>query len=319
MAGCGVSRKCTLSKLRGDALCAFSFGGWSPGGGPGGPDLQPGHGGSTNLLSGSWVFYSGNAGNASSALLNPGKAVLTVDATTTQVLTANKAACALLGVMSTHVHSKKLCDFLVMNKGQYALTEGELGSAGEVVVIAGKVMDLVGSDGEVVPVSVWVRKLMSDSEPRCLVVMEPVQRTTTVVTFDAEKGQILTADKGLAVLCGYSEGSDLEGMLITDIIPSLVLPTAEESVLKTQRKQQATGRTRDGSSFPLSILLEPLSEKEGGSPAVYRGVVWVFANISGMITVLPDGSIHSCNTNFSLMLFGYSQTQLQGKVRFLLP
>lgn len=48
-------------------------------------------------------------------------------------------------------------------------------------------MDLVGSDGEVVPVSVWVRKLMSDSEPRCLVVMEPVQRTTTVVTFDAEK------------------------------------------------------------------------------------------------------------------------------------
>lgn len=142
MAGCGVSRKCTLSKLRGDALCAFSFGGWSPGGGPGGPDLQPGHGGSTNLLSGSWVFYSGNAGNASSALLNPGKAVLTVDATTTQVLTANKAACALLGVMSTHVHSKKLCDFLVMNKGQYALTEGELGSAGEVVVIAGKVVSV---------------------------------------------------------------------------------------------------------------------------------------------------------------------------------
>lgn len=89
--------------------------------------------------------------------------------------------------------------------------------------------------------------------------------------------------------------------------------------MQTQRKQQATGRTRDGSSFPLSILLEPLSEKEGGSPAVYRGVVWVFANISGMITVLPDGSIHSCNTNFSLMLFGYSQTQLQGKVRFLLP
>ncbi|EEC14587.1 serine/threonine protein kinase, putative [Ixodes scapularis] len=45
----------------------------------------------------------------------------------------------------------------------------------------------------------------------------------------------------------------------------------------------------------------------------YRGVVWVFANISGMITVLPDGCIHSCNTNFSLMLFGYSQSQLQGK------
>ncbi|CAN7947548.1 unnamed protein product [Ixodes pacificus] len=89
--------------------------------------------------------------------------------------------------------------------------------------------------------------------------------------------------------------------------------------MQTVRKQQATGRTRDGGSFPLSILLEPLSDGVEGrgppspSPTAYRGVVWVFANISGMITVLPDGCIHSCNTNFSLMLFGYSQSQLQGK------
>lgn len=312
-------RKCTLSKLRGDALCAFSYGGWCPPGSGQVPELLPGHGGSTNLLSGSWVFYSGSASGSPAALLSPGKAVLTVDASSTQILTANKAACALLGVMSTQVSSKRLSDFLVMKKGQYALAEADVDEAGEVVVIAGKVMDLIASDGEVVPVSVWVRRLDSDSEPRCLVVMEPVQRTTAVVTFDAAKGQILTADKSLAVLCGYSEGSDLEGTPITDIIPSLVLPPIEDGVLKAVRKQQATGRTRDGSSFPLSILLEPLSDVEEGqggsahSPVVYRGVLWVFANISGMITVLPDGCIHSCNTNFSLMLFGYSQSQLQGK------
>ncbi|CAN8027257.1 unnamed protein product [Ixodes persulcatus] len=311
-------RKCTLSKLRGDALCAFSYGG-PPCSGQG-PELQPGHGGSTNLLSGSWVFYSaGGASCPPASLLSPGKAVLTVDASSTQILTANKAACALLGVMGTQVGSKRLCDFLVMKKGQYALADADVDKAGEVVVIAGKVMDLIDSDGEVVPVSVWVRKLDSDSEPRCLVVMEPVQRTTAAVTFDAARGQILTADKSLAVLCGYSEGSDLEGTPITDIIPSLVLPPAEDGVLKTVRKQQATGRTRDGGSFPLSILLEPLSDGVEGrgppspSPTAYRGVVWVFANISGMITVLPDGCIHSCNTNFSLMLFGYSQSQLQGK------
>ncbi|CAN7998919.1 unnamed protein product, partial [Ixodes hexagonus] len=309
-------RKCTLSKLRGDALCAFSYGGWCPTSSGQGPELQPGHGGSTNLLSGSWVFYSGGGvGSAScppAALLSPGKAVLTVDASSTQILTANKAACALLGVMSTQVSTKRLCDYLVMKKGQYALADADVDQAGEVVVISGKVMDLIDSDGEVVPVSVWVRKLGSDSEPRCLVVMEPVQRTTAVVTFDVAKGQILTADKSLAVLCGYSEGSELEGTPITDIIPSLVLPPAEDGVLKTVRKQQATGRTRDGASFPLSILLEPLSDNVEG-PTVYRGIVWVFANISGMITVLPDGCIHSCNTNFSLMLFGYTQSQLQGK------
>lgn len=336
--GAQQQRRCSLSKLRGSALCAFSFGGWGSGGGGVAPDLQPSHGGSTNLLSGSWVFYSGGGGGLSSSsappasLLQPGKAIVTIDAATTQILTANKAACALLGVPSTQVGSRRLSDFLAMKKGQYALTEADVDAAGEVVVIAGKVMDLIDSDGEVVPVSVWVRKLDSDSEPRCLVVMEPVQRTTAVVTFDSARGQILSADKGLAILCGYSEGAELEGTLITDIIPSLVLPTCQDGVVKTVRKQQATGRTRDGSSFPLSILLEPVSSSEddrvepedchdpsgggdGGleTAGVYRGVVWVFANISGMITVLPDGSIHSCNTNFSLMLFGYTQNQLQGK------
>ncbi|KAL1431290.1 hypothetical protein MTO96_014312 [Rhipicephalus appendiculatus] len=324
-------RRCSLSKLRGTALCAFSFGNWGSGSGAGGvlgpPELQPSHGGSTNLLSGSWVFYSGGASSSPVAsLLQPGKAVVTVDASTTQILTANKAACALLGVLSTQVSNRRLSEFLAMKKGQYALTEADVDAAGEVVVIAGKVMDLIDNDGKVVPVSVWVRKLESDSEPRCLVVMEPVQRTTA--------GQILTADKSLAALCGYSDGAELEGTLITDIIPSLVLPTCEDGVVKLVRKQQATGRTRDGSTFPLSILLDPVSSDDQGdssvcnsqagttaadsSPvapvaSVYRGVVWVFANISGMITVLPDGSIHSCNTNFSLMLFGYTQNQLQGK------
>lgn len=332
-------RRCSLSKLRGTALCAFSFGSWGSGSGAGGvsgpPELQPSHGGSTNLLSGSWVFYSGGAPSSPVAsLLQPGKAVVTVDASTTQILTANKAACALLGVLSTQVSSRRLSEFLAMKKGQYALTEADVDAAGEVVVIAGKVMDLIDSDGKVVPVSVWVRKLESDSEPRCLVVMEPVQRTTAVVTFDSAKGQILTADKSLAALCGYSDGAELEGTLITDIIPSLLLPTCEDGVVKLVRKQQATGRTRDGSTFPLSILLEPVSSDDQGDSSIcnsqagttaadsspvapvaslYRGVVWVFANISGMITVLPDGSIHSCNTNFSLMLFGYTQNQLQGK------
>ena len=48
---------------------------------------------------------------------------------------------------------------------------------------------------------------------------------------------------------------------------------------------------------------------------LYNATVWVFANISGMITLLPDGTIHSINHNFALMLFGYSEEDLVGKVR----
>ena len=47
---------------------------------------------------------------------------------------------------------------------------------------------------------------------------------------------------------------------------------------------------------------------------VYMGLIWVFANISGMITFLPDGAITSINNNFALMLFGYSAEELIGKV-----
>ena len=59
-----------------------------------------------------------------------------------------------------------------------------------------------------------------------------------------------------------------------------------------------------------------VTESEAGV-TVYRGVVWVFANISGLVTFLPDGTLHSINENFALVLFGYSQDQLVGKVRFI--
>ena len=59
-----------------------------------------------------------------------------------------------------------------------------------------------------------------------------------------------------------------------------------------------------------------VTESEAGV-TVYRGVVWVFANISGLVTFLPDGTLHSINENFALVLFGYSQDQLVGKVRVI--
>jgi hypothetical protein len=146
------------------------------------------------------------------------------------------------------------------------------------------------------------------------------------------------------------------------------------------KKQRATGKTKMGNTFPLSVLVQPL-EKSGVAPTVdrlssqaakksfsrvedasiaatagtpnreanfslmtngeklrmkflkhnaficspmlffaasekdlFRGVVWVFANISGLITVLPDGTIHSINDNFALLLFGYRKEELLGCV-----
>ena len=94
---------------------------------------------------------------------------------------------------------------------------------------------------------------------------------------------------------------------------------------KHVKKQRATGRTKDGATFPLSITLKPKYGKDlkkldrdkhfADDQLFYKGMVWVFANISGLVTFTADGIIHSCNHNFSLMLFGYHENELVGKVQ----
>ena len=50
------------------------------------------------------------------------------------------------------------------------------------------------------------------------------------------------------------------------------------------------------------------------SKFLYKGILWIFANVSGLISVTPDGEVHSCNDNFALTLFGFSEKELVGEV-----
>lgn len=47
-------------------------------------------------------------------------------------------------------------------------------------------VDAVDSNGLILPVSMWVKKLEILKEPRCLCVMEPVERTVATVKFNTE-------------------------------------------------------------------------------------------------------------------------------------
>lgn len=53
-------------------------------------------------------------------------------------------------------------------------------------------MDAVDKNGLVLPVSLWIKRLERDGEPRCLVVMEPVERTVATVRFDANVSTLRT-------------------------------------------------------------------------------------------------------------------------------
>lgn len=86
------------------------------------------------------------------------------------------------------------------------------------------------------------------------------------------------------------------------------------------RKQKATGRTKYGSSFPLCLRLS--EELDGGSGdadssvavVTYSVVLWVFSNMSGLLVLNPDGTVEQCNHHFTHIMFGYTQSQLVGKV-----
>ena len=49
-------------------------------------------------------------------------------------------------------------------------------------------------------------------------------------------------------------------------------------------------------------------------PQYVDAKVIVYAALSGMVSFLPDGTIHGCNHHFSLMLTGYSQEELLKRV-----
>ncbi|XP_052234562.1 uncharacterized protein LOC127847053 isoform X3 [Dreissena polymorpha] len=372
----------------------------------------------------SWSFYGKMCGegaaNCPTSVRNPNKALCTIDAKTSEILIANEMACELFAYEESELIGMKLKDLVRLKpRDQSTIMESHLEPTGDVVNICGKVVESVDKNGLVLPVSIWVKRLEVSPEPRCLVAMEPVERTIATVHFSAE-GMIMSCDEQLAYLHGYDSDRDLAGAHIHDLIPALKLPPADGGLTKEVRKQRATGRTKDGSSFPLSIAidiakdnddidesLEPaenfsklqhespdsceassmvftrarvnespavdrrsgggtesqvVDRKSGGGdygspvvdrhswgvaygssvvdrrsvggtnevPAVgmqgkgkaivYRGVVWVFANISGLVTFLPDGTVHNINDNLSLLLFGYRSGEVIGKnISLLIP
>ncbi|XP_032336624.1 PAS domain-containing serine/threonine-protein kinase isoform X6 [Camelus ferus] len=258
---------------------------------------------------------------------NPNKAVFTVDAKTTEILVANDKACRLLGYSSHDLIGQKLTRFFLKPDSDVveALSEEHVEADGRAAVVFGTVVDIVSRGGEKVPVSVWMKRVRQEHSLCCVVVLEPVERVSAWVAFQSD-GTVTSCDNPFAHLLGYASGEEVVGQLITDLIPSVQLPAPSEHIPKNLKIQRSVGRARDGTTFPLSLKLksEPSSEDTDDSTAApaggYSASVWVFSTISGLITLLPDGTIYGINRSFALTLFGYGEAALLGKnITFLIP
>ncbi|XP_032493028.1 PAS domain-containing serine/threonine-protein kinase isoform X1 [Phocoena sinus] len=258
---------------------------------------------------------------------NPSKAVFTVDAKTTEILVASDRACRLLGYSSHDLIGQKLTQFFLKPDSDVAraLSEEHVEADGHAAVVFGTVVDIVSRSGEQVPVSVWMQRVKQEHSLCCVVVLEPVERVSAWVAFQSN-GTVASCDGLFAHLHGFTSGEEVVGQCITDLIPSLQLPPPGEHIPKNLRIQRSVGRAKDGTTFPLSLKLnsEPGSEEAADGEAApdwgYSASIWVFSSISGLITLLPDGTIYGINHSFALMLFGYGKDELLGKnITFLIP
>ncbi|GAA6234788.1 PAS domain-containing serine/threonine-protein kinase [Lates japonicus] len=127
-----------------------------------------------------------------------------------------------------------------------------------------------------------------------------------------------------AVLCGKPQHQN-NGTSCTCPADSLERSDAQDkqpcshltsSVCKTEasHSEQPHGREQSSEVKVDSSATSPSSALE------YFGTVWVFAPLSGLLLLHPDGSISSIHNHLALSLFGYSKDELLGKsITFLMP
>ncbi|XP_065063667.1 PAS domain-containing serine/threonine-protein kinase-like [Rhopilema esculentum] len=311
-----------------ESLHSFSF---APGFSRGSfaPSPSPGLNSSLNT---SWQFFNFVGGAEVGTVFptttrNPNKAIITIDGRTSKILVANEIAGKLFGYLNDELCGMKMSKLFTMKDGfkQDALLEQHIDVDGNIVMVSGKVVEAVDCDGCIIPVSLWMKMVHSDGDPRCVAIIEPVQRAVGSFLFNAE-GTIVDCDSQFALLHGFSSPEEVVGESILNLIPAFMLPIPGHELARSLKKQRATGKTKDNTRFPVSIQISEYDKESHDlylrrghpddiqfSKFLYKGIVWVFSNISGLISVSPSGRIHSCNGNFSMMLFGYSEQELVGK------
>lgn len=129
------------------------------------------------------------------AVNNPYKALIVVNGRTSEILTVNNVGNELFGCTSeVELIGKKLTDLLDLEESgtsdetetaprktniklEILMEADRLDKQGNIVLCSGKIFDAIINNGQCrLPISVYIVKLTDEAEPKCLCVMEPIQR-----------------------------------------------------------------------------------------------------------------------------------------------
>lgn len=251
--------------------------------------------------------------------INPNKAVFTIDSKNSNILIVNNKACQLLNYRPSELCEMKFSSLLTNKTNKCyasALSECQFSSEGSMVVLSGKVIEMITKNGSKVAVSLWVRQI--DADGRCLAVAEPVERRIAQIVVDKE-GKIKSIDNEALVLFQLDSADELLETDIKHLIPAIQLPSPDRITHKTMFKQKATGKTKDNLSFPLCLMITAQSDESASqetpddfvpSTNSYGITVCVFQNISGLFVINESGLIEMCNHHFAMLMFGFTQTKI---------
>uniref|UniRef100_H2ZHI9 PAS domain-containing protein n=1 Tax=Ciona savignyi TaxID=51511 RepID=H2ZHI9_CIOSA len=227
------------------------------------------------------------------------KAVITIDADTSRILTANSNACSMFGYTSglSNVKLTSLFNKPHSNPMKEAILHDIHDTQGNEVVVSGKVMEAVTKQDEVFAVSVWARRIEGHTEqPRCIVILQPVARVVGNFQFN-QQGMITSCDENFCHIHGYPLSSTLVDTPIHQYIPSLLLPNSTMRKSRKVRKQQVTSITADGRQIPISVYIHQENDSNQAG-TLYNASVWYFTDINGMLTCNLSGRIEHINPNF---------------------
>ncbi|XP_050342738.1 PAS domain-containing serine/threonine-protein kinase [Nymphalis io] len=256
--------------------------------------------------------------------INPSKAVFTIEPNSSKILIVNNKACSLLGYSSGELCDLRFTDLLRKRSSKtfklHDAGDADISEDGTIILLSGKVVELVSKVGGSVQVSLWIRQL--DNDGPCLVVAEPVICKNVVLTIDAETGIILSCDGDDAAMLFQADSSEkLIGLPIASLIPSIQIPAYDAPMPKNISKQKVTGRTLDGGSFPLCLWISKLNTVESATWSslkttkenhVFIVNVRVTYNVSGLLVVDENGIITACNQHFSMLTFGKAHSEVIG-------
>lgn len=167
---------------------------------------------------------------------------------------------------------------------------------------------MITKSGNRIPVSLWIRQI--DNDGRCLAVAETVERRVAQIIIDTN-GEIVSADNEALMLFQLDSLEKFIGIEVSVLIPAIVLPDNHDGdIPKHIRKQKATGKTQDGISFPLCLMITAQenclsSDVIESNLNFYTITIWVYSNLSGLIVIDENSIIESCNHHFSTLMFGY--------------